>query len=225
MSVRPLRLALAGSLVLSLAAAGGAVAAPPKPTCNLITDAKGDTFAVRAQDGAGAYGPQENALDIVSGDLASDGKVLTAVFRVQKLATVAATSPNGLSFRMQFTHAGLDPDTNLFLSGRASNTGNSFIAGSRAITANLSTKLADATGVFDVAKNEVRITAPLSAFAKVGRAMKKGTKLQLGDLDQTASRFVGVNPLTGADTAVFADVTRSVKSYTIGTKSCVKPGR
>lgn len=226
MSARPLRLVLAGSLALSLAAAGGAVAAPPKPTCNLITDAKGDTFALRYQDlTGGPYGPQEDALDIVSGDLASDGKVLTAVIRVVKLASVAATSPNGLSFRVQFTHAGLDEDTNLFLSGRSSNTGNSFVAGSRAMTANLSTKLADVTGVFDTDKNEIRITAPLTAFEKVGGVIKKGTRLQLGDLDQTASRFVAVNPTSGADTAPFADVTTSVKSYTVGTKSCVTPGK
>ncbi len=229
MSAHPLRLALAASLVLSSVAAGGALAAPAKgkakPTCNLISDEKNDTFALRSQDSQRAYGPQEDALDIVSGDLASDGKVLTAVLRVKKLALATGSAPNGLSFRVQFLHAGLPEDTNLFLSGRASGGRTVFLAGSRAMTANVSTKLADVTGVFDVAKNEVRISAPLSAFEKVGGAIKRGTKLQLGELDQTSSRFVTVNPVTGADTATFADVTTSVSSYTVGASSCVVPGK
>ncbi len=231
MSAHPLRLALAASLVLSSVAASGALAAPAKgkakPACNLIIDEKNDTFALRSQDSAGAFGPQEDALDIVSGDIASDGKVLTAVLRVKKMALTAGSSPAGLSFRVQFTHCGVDEDTNLFLSGRSSAGGGTqvFTAGRRAITANVSTKLADAKGVFDVAKSEVRITAPLDVFKSVGGGIKKGTKLQLGDLDQTASRFVAVNPATGADTATFADVTRSVSSYTVGAPSCVVPGK
>lgn len=229
MSARALRLALAGSLALSSVAVGGAVAAPAKPkvkpVCNLVTDDKDDTFAVRSQDGQGVFGPQEDALDIVSGDLASDGKVLTAVLRVKKMALTAGTSPNGLSFRMQFTHSGLDEDTNLFLTGRASGSTQVFTAGSRAITANLSTKLADVTGVFDVAKSEVRIHAPLEVFKSLGGGIKAGSKLQFAELDQTASRFVAVNPATGSDTATFADVTSSVSSYTVGAPSCVVPGK
>lgn len=227
MSSRALRLTVAGSLVLTSLAAGGAVAAPakPKPVCNLITDEKNDTFALRSQDAQGAYGPQEDALDIVSGDLASDGKVLTAVLRVKKMALSSGTAPNGLSFRVQFTHGGLDEDTNLFLSGRASGTAQVFTAGSRAITANLSTKLADVKGVFDVTKSEVRISAPLEVFKSLGGGIKKGTKLQLADLDQTASRFITVNPATGADTATFADVGNSASSYTVGAPSCVVPGK
>jgi len=224
-----LRLALTGSLVLSSIAVGGAVAAPAKPkvkpVCNLITDEKDDTFALRSQDAQGAYGPQEDALDIISGDLASDGKVLTAVVRVKKMALSTGSAPNGLSFRVQFTHGGLDEDTNLFMAGRASGTNQVFTAGSRAVTANLSTKLADVTGVFDVAKSEVRITAPLDVFKALGGGIKTGTKLQLAELDQTASRFVTVNPATGSDTATFADVTNSASSYTVGALSCVAPGK
>ncbi len=227
MSARALRLVVTGSLVLTSLAAGGAVAAPakPKPVCNLVSDAKDDTFALRSQDAQRAYGPQEDALDIVSGDLASDGKVLTAVLRVKKLALSTGSAPNGLSFRMQFTHAGLDEDTNLFLSGRSGSGNQVFTAGSRAITANLSTKLADVKGVFDVAKSEVRITAPLDVFKALGGGIKTGTKLQFAELDQTASRFVTVNPATGADTATFADVTNSVSAYTVGAPSCVVPGK
>lgn len=227
MSACALRLAVTGAVALSSVGIGGAVAAPakPKPVCNLISDAKDDTFALRSQDSEGVYGPQEDALDIVSGDIASNGKVLTAVLRVKKMALSAGSSPNGLSFRVQFTHGGLDEDTNLFLSGRASGTNQVFTAGSRAITANISTKLADVKGVFDLAKSEVRITAPLDVFTSLGGGIKTGTKLQLAELDQTASRFVGVNPATGADTATFADVTTSVSSYTVGAPSCVVPGK
>jgi hypothetical protein len=218
------RIALVGAAAVSLLAAGSALAAP-KASCNLIEDEKGDTFAIRTQDSFGAYGPQENALDIVSGDLASDGTVLTAVLRVEKLALSTATAPNGISFRVQFAHDGLDEDTVLYVDARASGGSTVFTAGSRNATTNVSTKLADATGVFDEGKNEVRIHAPLKVFAGLGGGITTSTRLTLADLDQTSSRFVGTNPVTGAGTAVFADVTRSDKTYKVGSPSCVVPGK
>lgn len=87
-----------------------AEAAPkPKPACQAITDDKGDTFAIRGQDSLGAFGPQEDALDIVSADLASNGKVVTAVVRVAALSRAIATSPTGFTAGIDFI-IGSSPD-------------------------------------------------------------------------------------------------------------------
>lgn len=215
-------------LVVSAAAlllSAGAATAAPKPACEVVKDDKGDTFAVRAQDGAGAFGPQEDALDIVSADLGSDGKTLTAVLRVAKLALTTGTAPNGISFRMQFTHAGVAPDVNLYMDARASGGATVFSAGSRNVTANVSTKLGDVQGVFDVAKNEVRISAPLSLFKDVGGPIKAGTRLIFNELDQTSARVVAVNPVAGTATAAFADVTTSTAAYVVGDPTCVPVGK
>lgn len=217
MNIRP---ALALVAVASVVAGGAAVAAPKKPaakpTCNVLEDAKDDTFLLRSQDSVGAYGPNDAALDIVGGDFGANGKLFTGVIRINKLAQAASTSPSGMSFRLQFATAAME-GKNLYLAANRINGVETFTAGERDITANLATKLADVTGVFDVAKSEVRITAPMSVFAAAG--VKPGAKLLLADLDQTSSRPSGAGP------SVFADVARSEKTYVVGSASCVVPGK
>jgi hypothetical protein len=216
MSARVFRTAVTASLFLSLAAAGGALAGPKK-SCDLITDAENDTFLLRTQDSVGAYGPPEASLDIVGGDLASDDKTITGVLRVAKLATTAGTSPVGLSFRLQFALPG-QTETNLYMTANIVAGSESFAVGVRDILTNTSTKLADATGTFDVEKSEVRISAPLAAFKEAG-GIEPGAKLTLADLDQTSSRPSGAGP------SVFADVAISDKTYTAGNPSCVEVGK
>ena len=188
----------------------------------LVTDAKDDTFLLRYQqtgNDLGApvpYGPNEAALDITSVDVASDAKNITAVVRVTKLAKTAQSAPGGLSFRVQFATPD-QSDENLYLNAFTNGSADAFSAGTRAITANVATKLADVTGVFDLVKNEVRITAPLATFAKQG--VKPGVVVSFDGLDQTASRGLA------ADRAAFADVALSEKSYTLGAPSCVVPGK
>ena len=218
-----LRTAALASVVVGLVVSAPARAAVP--SCRLFEDAKGDTFAVRYQDTVGGpYGPQEDSLDIVSGDLAGDATNLTAVIRVVGLEETAATSPGGLSFRVQFIAPTTAEDENLWLAARVGSGEPVFTAGYRAMTANVSTKLADVKGVFDYDANEVRITAPLKTWDSRG-GVKLGSKLMLSGLDQTTSRFVAVNPATGADTAAFADVTTSDSSYKVGDKSCLAVGK
>lgn len=216
----------AALVVTSIAVAGLAGSSHAAPACNLIEDAKNDTFALRNQDTVKAYGPQEDSLDIITGDIAASKTELTATLRVVKMAKTAATAPNGLSFRIQFLTPGTPDDTNLWIDARIDGTGATvFGAGSRAITANLSTKLAEAKGVFDFEKSEVRITAPLDVWSTVAGKIKTGDKITLGGLDQTASRFGAVNPATGAGTAVFADVTTSDKTIAVGAPSCLEVGK
>ncbi|MCU1590746.1 MAG: hypothetical protein JWP11_2002 [Frankiales bacterium] len=226
MSVSLLRPAVAVLLCASAVAGGAATAAPKKPAappvCNLVEDAKADTFLLRYQDtahdlsGQSAYGPAEPALDIVSADVAADAKTITAVIRVDKLAKSASSAPGGLAFRVQFASAS-ESDENMYLSATTDGTKDTFVAGTRAITANLSTKLADATGVFDLAKNEIRISAPLATFAAQG--VKAGAPVSFSGLDQTSAR------LTPTGSSSFADVATSAKGYTVGAPSCVVPGK
>lgn len=216
MRARLLRTAVTAG-VLGLVASAGIAGAAPKPVCNLLEDAKGDTFLLRTQDTAGVFGPQENSLDIVSGDLGSDGKTLTGVLRVEKLATTAATSPVGLSFRLQFSLPGAE-DSNLYMTANLVAGAQSFAVGVRDALTNTSTKLADAKGVFDLDKSEVRISAPLSVF-KPAADIKKGTKLTFAGWDQTSSRPSGAGP------SVFADVARSEKTYVVGDATCVPVGK
>lgn len=224
------------SAVALVGGAGSAVAASKpvvKPVCNLISDAAGDTFAVRAQDTEGVFGPQEDGFDITSVDLASDAKFLTGVVRVKKLATAIQSAPNGIDFRISFTLPGQDPSAeNLFLNARFVSGAPAFLLGKRTVVGaagestgqSTTAKLADATGTFDTAKNEVRISVPTSAVTSGSETLKNGVVLSLTDLDQTSARNVAINPATSIGTATFADVANGEVTYKAGAPSCVKPG-
>jgi hypothetical protein len=221
-------LTVGAAVVLALPAS--AVTRPKvKPVCKLVVDGTQDTFAFRSQDAQGAYGPQEDGFDIVSGDVASNAKTLTGVLRVKKLSTTVGSAPNGIDFRVNFALPGQDPTVeNFFLNARIDSDGSQhFFAGHITRTApNVSTtvKLGDGTGKFDAAKNEVRISVPLAAVKQGSYALKNGMKLFLSGLDQTASRVVVVNPTSDIATATFADVANSDKVYVAGAPSCVTPG-
>ena len=215
------RTALLASLITVGSVAGLAEAAPKKLPCLLVTDPANDTFLARQQDqyhpqGA-PYGPQEDGLDIVSADIASDGKILTAVVRLKNLAAAVATAPGGRSVDVNFTI----PDFEYILYVRAVDTGGAptFEAGFKeplpAVTT-LPTKLGDGTGVLDAKTNEVRIHVPLAVFSKQGSGIKAGKKLSIGEI--TTGRYAGGR-------GVFSDVVVAEKVYTAGAKNCVKPGK
>ena len=223
-----LAITLAGAALLAPVA--HAATKPVKPVCNLITDTPKDTFLLRSQDGQGAYGPQEDGLDILSMDVASDAKTLTGVVRVAKLATKVQSAPGGIDFRIGFTLPGQDPTTgNFFLNARADSSGApSFLLGLRTVVAqgqSTTAKLVDATGTFDTTKNEVHISVPVSAVKSGSVSLATGSILSFAGLDETSARQVAVNPATGVGTATFADVTNSETTYKAGTKSCVTPGK
>jgi hypothetical protein len=222
-------IALGSACVL---APGAQAATKPavKPVCNLVTDAAQDTFAVRSQDSEGKYGPQVDELDILSMDLASNAKTLTGVIRVAKLATTTQTAPGGTDYRIAFSLPGQDPTVeNFFLDARTTSAGvPSFLLGLRTVVAggqSTTAKLADATGTFDLAKNQVRIHVPLGAVKSAADWLVPGKKLSFSGLDQTSARQVLVNPATNVGTATFADVAASDKIYTAGALSCVTPGK
>lgn len=208
---------LAAAAVLITGALASTSGAAPLP-CNLNTDPKGDTFLVRQQDAAGVFGPQEDGVDIVSVDLATDAKTITGVIRVVKLLETITTSPLGVTYRTQFSVPAQGRDFNFYLNASNTSTGGKvFTGGVRDALLNTSTKLGDGTGVFDTDKNEIRISVPLSAFAATNGGIKKGLKLAT-DWDTTVSRATPA-------ASVFADVAVGAKPYTVGAKNCVKPGK
>jgi hypothetical protein len=142
---------------------------------------------------------------------------VTAVIRVVKLAATPQTSPYGTSYEVEWLIPG--SDNPLYLAAaRSVDGGDTFEAGFRDATTNVGTALGTAKGVFDAAKSEVRITAPVGTFSGQGKGMKPGVKITFGDLDQTASR-------NGVAVSIFADVVTSGVVYTTGAPSCVTPGK
>ncbi len=224
MKIRALFLTVA---VLGLGMSGASEAAKPKPkpVCNLIQDATGD--------GGASEVPGNASDDIVSGDVASDGKTITGVVRLAELAQPDPQSPLGRAYMMEFGVKGAE--SLLFLSARVYPTGTKYIFGYSGVDpntgVNTSYTLGDATGVVDVAKKEVRISAPNASFAPAGSKLPKGAKL-LAPTAKTMRVFgQGVVPSQqvgparaplGGLTLQFDD--GSGLGYTVGALSCVKPG-
>lgn len=209
MSVR-LRPALALGICASVLAGGAALAAPAKPVCNLISDTKGDAYPTTAMPA----GPSDETLDIVTADIASNKKTLTAVIRLSKVAAQSSTAPNGYNMVFNFTAPGA---TNpLYLR---------YFSGNDALEASFQygyddsvnglTSLGDADGVVDTTKNEIRISAPLNGFSAQA-SIKPGQKL--GDLVVQATRDLLV-------LLPYADIAEGGAAYTVGAPSCVVPGK
>lgn len=202
--MRPsLRTVLAATSVAAVALAGGAVAAPTKaaPVCNLIMDPAGDTA-----------GPS-TALDIVSGDIASNGKTLTGVIRLAALAESDLSSPTGVAWGMRLT----SPKAELpyyLLATKFQGSAVEFTYGQ--VDGTSLVELGAGTGIVDVAKKEVRIHAPVKAFG-----LKPGTKVT--DLTAQGRRAIGTAGVALYTNADSSDPTTS-KSYTTNAPSCVKPG-
>ena len=228
-----IRIALVPLVALVALTAPTAGAAPKKaaPACQLIVDPAGDTFAVRSQDQQGQYGPQEDGLDITSADLASDGKVVTAVVRIKKLSRAIALSPTGMTVGIDFLIGASDSVVRLQAAMPAGGT-DRFEVASKAIDAVANTPMTyvgAATGVVDLAKNEVRITAPTAMLEPFG-AVKPGVKLMPNEAESaTAAR--GVPPITTtpgqpmSTRGPFADIAAGGKAAVVGAPSCVVPGK
>jgi hypothetical protein len=211
--LRPV-LASAAIGVLVLTGAVQAASAKPAPVCNLVTDPAGDANGSFLHDGV-AGTPSEDAVDIVSADVATNAKVLTTALRVKKLATSSPTSPGGLHWKFFFNVG----DTQIYTQAvAAAGAAPTFTFGTIDPTAGTSTSLGSADGVLDTAKNEVRVSVPLSALPE---KPKPGSKINT--LAPNAGRFVGND-----NVGTFSDPTdkaTSDKTYTTGAPSCVVPGK
>jgi len=224
MKARPVLLVLA-LLAPAIGPAAEAATRPrPKPVCQIIKDAPGDATYNNV--------PGDGNDDIVSGDLASDGRTVTGVLRLAALAQPDPAAPLGQAFFVRFSPRG--SDKLLFLSARTFPSGTTYSFGYSAddpnTGINTSYTLGAAKGVVDSAKKEVRVTVPVTAFKAAGVSLVKGLKL----LTPTAEtyRIVGqgvvpsqeVGPARvplGGVLLPFDEA--SGAAYVVGTPSCARP--
>lgn len=217
--MRAFRPALCLAVAVSLVGAGTAYAVTkpkPKPVCNLLTDPRDDadgTFVA-----TGLLPASEDAVDIVSGDVAADAKFLTTVLRVKKLATSSPTAPGGLHWKVFVSVAGEEIYTQVIapLGGSPS-----FAFGHIDPATGTSARDGAATGVIDSAKNEVRVSIPIKSLPM---KVKTGTRIEFGPSDVNAGRYFGA-PSGSPSLSDSTDVATSTKVYRAGTLSCVKPGK
>lgn len=221
------RAMLATGVVAGSMLTGVAFAAPAPTVCQIIKDAKGDT----KYNGAV---PGDASVDITSADVASDGKTVTGVIRVDKLTVLNPQAPLGQAWFVKFNVKGA-PEI-IFLSARAYPTGNQFVFGYTApdpnTGVNTSYTLGTATGVLDTAKNEVRISAPAAEFKKANANITKGAKLSglLADAWRIAGQGVVPSQQAGPARVPLGGLllpfdTATGTTYTVGTKSCVVLGK
>jgi hypothetical protein len=208
-----IRAALAMGALLATGVAGYADAAKPKPLCKAFTDDKGDVVFAQASNET-AY--EDEALDLVSADLGSNAKTITAAIRVAKLAVPASTSAATV-YELRFSLPAGDPQFVLWAnvpgSGPATFGVGTVGDPSGQAAVDLATSTGTATGVVDVAKSEIRISAPLSAI----EGAKNGLKVSI---DQVVAKRGVPTQYYGR----FADDGTGGKRYTLGSLSCVKPG-
>ncbi|MDT7537730.1 MAG: hypothetical protein QOI82_1315 [Actinomycetota bacterium] len=223
MSAR-LRPVLALGLMVAVASAGVASAAgktaAAKPVCNLVTDPTGDSSVYPAG------GVQEDAMDITSVDLATDKTSVTGVIRIKKLSASSTNAPTGMNWTVNFTADG----TVFSLAGHATVAGTVVFDTAYASTTGGSLYGPGTTGVFDTAKNEVRITAPLSLLS--AQADIRSGKTKITDINGRTGGEILVPDPSGtfgptilSDSEFDADTTASGPAYLAGTPSCVVVGK
>ena len=206
------------SLVVGAASAATSKSNAGTTVCNLVTDPSGDANSWFFTN-PGLPVPNDDYLDILSGDLASDAKNVTAVIRM-KAVGADSMSPTGASVYFNFS-VGNTPfyiAALLDSSGVATYEYGDFSGPS---IQNRNT-LGTATGHIDVARKEIHITAPAKGFRV---PIRPGTKLS--GLDILAQHFIGTraNPAYGWGPTPTADEATSAKVYKVGTPSCVTVGK
>lgn len=202
--------ALAVLALFAFAPGSGAAAA-----CPLITD--------RSGDGPAAVG-NEDSLDILSADISSDAKAVTAVFRVKGFPAVSPGTPQGRHYYLLFNT--LKPAAKMFLNVTLFNGGAARYAwGSVSPVDPLGALilyddgnyglLRPASGVIDTAKKEIRVTAPVADMAKVGNVKPGSTLSRI-----SAETFYSIGFF------IFdSDVATAKSAYVAGSPGCVPTGK
>lgn len=212
-------------------AAPGAVAAPSR-VCHLVTDGRNDTFFAPGLATSPA-GTPEPALDIVSADVASDTRWLTTAIRVADLQLPTRTSPNGLGHSIYFRAGEHRYAVYAYALASGTYSGIYHVRWDGVGTPlepngttweehpiNARTRV-----TYDLARDEVRVSIPLGAFAADG-GMRAGTRVDEIESVTWRDRHVSTEPVMaggwgerdGADAAV------AKSAYTAGHPSCLKPG-
>lgn len=202
-------------------------AAPPKKACNLVVDAAGDaTGFVFAAPGL-AWPTNRDVLDVTGADIATNAKNAVGVIRVKKLSTdPEITSPGGIGWILRFQ---VGP-TDVYFRVLHTVAAKTYEVGWYDATTNFYKQLTPLPAnavVFDTAKNEIQITAPVLAFVTKAKLAPGGraTKIQ-------AMSYRYMNPT--ANTGVMADYAgqfggvdeqKGQQPYTFGGASCVSVPR
>ena len=203
LSTRPV---LAGAFCVALVAGSGLAAAAPGPACNLVTDPAGDAEIVTAQPG----------LDVVTADIASNAKTVTAVIRLA--GPPGGGNPQaigGTRYYFEFLPTGATKSQYLFASvpflGEPT-----FHTGEITVETGRSSFSADPEPVKGAIKgNEITISAPMAAFKRAN--LKPGKKLGTLAVETFALASAG-----GRGLLIAVDDAAGSKTYHAGTPSCLK---
>jgi hypothetical protein len=222
----------------ALSLAPSALAAPA-PVCKLVTDPAGDDKA--SSDSTSTPYTDDvydsSDLDILSADVATDAKNITAVIRTRTLHADDPDSPTGRMWQFFFVVG----EQRYVLSGAKTFDGShamvyretaDYEEGGNGAT--MGEGIGRAKVAFDYRRAEVRITAPLSYF-KPYTAIDKGRLLR--DLMVWSFHDYGTSgtrqnvtddyvvDIGGGGAASSIDGARSTKTYAAGARSCVVVGR
>ena len=205
-------------VALGVAAAATPSLAGPSKACMLVRDAVGDATD---QPNMTVPGLNQPDLDIVSADVASDARSVTTVVRVQRLGTALEAPGRRNQYRFSF-HLGAYGDVVTYAYRGVD--GEKFHVTVPTEGEYETKTLLPATGVFDVARNEVRVTLPLKQ-ASGNRKIRKPT--YISQLAAETHRGVGaVSGLAGSfGVATSVDNASSESRYVVGSASCVQVGR
>lgn len=216
-------LVAAATITAVAAVPASAAKAKPKPVpkaCNVIFDDAGDA---KAQPSA----PNDDSIDIIGGDFASNGKKLTGVVRLKALQQQNTKSPLGQIYMLIFKVAGTT-DT-LTISASLVPNGNQFHIGYQANdpTTGVSTSYTIGNAVGKITGNEIKVSAEVGKFPQA-KFLKNGAKVTsltaearyLYGQRAVASQNVGpVRVPLGGVTLRFDEALG--KPYTLGAPSCV----
>lgn len=240
------RAALAAGLVATIAITGTANAAghkkkakpATKPVCNLVQDPSGDAPLDLTLGLAPSSMPNDPNGDILSADLSSNGKFVTAVIRVKSIAAPGTTWPLAHFYMLSWTAPG--HDTPVYLGGivdpdpaAGAVLGPQYVFGDGGefqkalIYYNIDSTAVK--GTVNTAKNTLTLSVPISAISAYGK-FTPGNKFS--GLVATSQALVNgpvlpTNlPAVGGSIAWgwAEDTANGAKDYTAGTPSCVKPG-
>jgi hypothetical protein len=232
----PSRVLAATAVAAAVTLAPEAGAAPPATrVCNLLTDDRGDPTAYPTAglpaSAPGVPVPAADGDDILTTDLASDSNTVTAVIRPAALVASDPVAPFGRNYVLVFSpRASLGE---LFLGVRTFPTGPVFSFGYLRTNPDGTTtgvRLGDATGVVDLTRREVRISAAIRAFAPAKADLRVGRTVTglasvifrsatpLPNQDAPTGQRLPTGTVVGLDGAFGG-------SYVLGTPSCVTVGK
>jgi hypothetical protein len=169
-------------------------------------------------------GPNQPDLDIVSADVASDARSVTTVIRVQHLGTALEAAGRRNQYRFSF-FLGAYGDVVTYAYRRVD--GEQFAVTVPTEGETTTRTVRAATGVFDVARNEVRVTIPLMQ-ARGNRTMRKQmyfTQLSAETFRGFGAAGSGAGLPGGLGVATGVDQASSRNRYLAGSPSCVQVGR